>query len=255
MRKEEFNQDARENGDEDSSRKDVPEIADEIRQDAPEEKDVAGSTTAARRDFQDEKKGGGIGKIVKWSALVIMYSIICLFIIRCCMAADRSKFSGLKATDALKAAWADGESEILTSKIEKENSDRGYFTAYGFYYNPESGEVQFAVRWNRSAYTYTAMEEDHEFEFYLLLNGEEPSEAEPLPTAVWPARAVDSDSMSMYRYRKMLVEGVEAGDGDKLTVVMKLRDGDEDQLVLKYAELPFKTYEPKKSFLKEVRGQ
>ncbi len=202
------------------------------------------------------------GKVIKWIALIIMYTIICLFVIRCCMAADRSKFADLRATDALRAAWADGESEILTSKVEKENSDRGYFTAYGFYYNPESGEVQFAVRWNRSAYTYTGMEEDHEFAFHLLLNEVVPNEKEgkaseqkwPVPAdAAWSARAVDSDQKSMYRYRKMIVDGVTAGDTDKLTLVMELRDGFVDRLVLKYAELPFKPYTPKKSFLNEVQ--
>ena len=187
-----------------------------------------------------------MGKIVKRAATAIVFIIIGLFVIRCCMAADKSKFSSLTATDALKAAWADGESEILTVRVESEIAKDGYFSAYGFYYNPESGEVQFAVRWNRSVYRYTDMAEGHEFVFHLLneTTGE-----------TFPAHAAESDSLSVYQYRKMIAEGVRVGNEEQLTVVMELRDGFESVQVLKYAEQPFETYKVKSGFLREVGAE
>ena len=187
---------------------------------------------------------GKMGKIVKTAALTLLFVVIALFVLRCCLAADKSKFSALTPTDALRGAWADGESEILTCRVEAELAADGYFSAYGFYYSPESGEVQFAVRWNRSVYRYTDMPEGHEFVFRLRdeTTGEE-----------WPASAIGADSMSVYSYRKMAVEGVRADDASQLTVVMELRDGFESTQVLKHAEQVFVPYKPKKGFLEEIR--
>ena len=187
---------------------------------------------------------GKAGKIIKTAATAFVFVVIAMFVIRCCMAADKSKFSVLTPTDALRAAWSDGESDILTCKVEAELSADGYFAAYGFYYNPESGEVQFAVRWNRSVYRYTDMPEGHEFAFRLRneATGEE-----------WPARAIDADAMSVYSYRKMLAEGVRLDDASQLSVVMELRDGFESVQVLKHAEQPLVEYKPKKDFLSEVQ--
>ena len=186
---------------------------------------------------------GKTGKIIKTAALTILFVVIVMFVLRCCMAADKSRFSGLEATDAMKRAWADGESEILTCRVEAELAADGYFSAYGFYYNPESGEVQFAVRWNRSVYRYTDMPAGHEFVFRLRdeATGEE-----------WPAAVIGTDSMSVYSYRKLVVEGVHADDGSQLTAVMVLRDGFESTQVLKHAEQVFVPYKPKKGFLEEI---
>ena len=184
-----------------------------------------------------------MGKFVKRAATAIVFIVCGLFIIRCCMAADKSKFSGLVVTDALRQAYADGQSEIVTVKVESELAKDGYFAAYGFYYNPESGEVQFAVRWNESVYRYTDMEPGHEFSFHL--ENETTGET-------WPAEAIDSASLSVYRYRKMTAEGVKVADDELLTAVMELRDGFESRQVLKYAEQPFKPAKLPRSFLKDL---
>ncbi len=184
-----------------------------------------------------------MGKIVKRAATAIVFIVCGLFIIRCCMAADKSKFADLIVTDDLRRAYADGVSEMLTVKVESEIAKDGYFAAYGFWYNPESGEVQFAVRWNESVYRYTDMEPGHEFSFSL--QNETTGES-------WPAEAVGSDSMSVYRYRKMVARGVSVADDEQLTAVMALRDGFESRQVLKYAEQPFKPAKVKNSVLKEL---
>ena len=193
-------------------------------------------------DYETEKKPSA-GKIVRITATVIVFSIIGLFVFRCWMVADKSRFSKPVSTDALRSAWADGDSEMLTVKVESELADDGYFAAYGFYYNPESGEVQFAVRWNRSVYEYTDMTPGHEFSFYLLneTTGE-----------TWPAEAAEQGSMLIYQYRRMRAEGVRVGDGEQLTAVMELRDGFESRQVLKYAEQPFKPYKLPAKLAKEL---
>ena len=183
------------------------------------------------------------GKVVRIAATVFVFVIIGLFVIRCCMAADKTRFSDPLATDALRSAWADGESELLTVKISAELAADGYFSAYAFYYNPESGEVQLAVRWNRSVYGYTDMAEGHEFSFHLL---------NETTGAVYPMAAAESDRMGMYQYRRLIAEGVSVGDDEQLTAVMELRDGFDSRQVLKYAEQPFETCKVKPKLLKQL---
>ena len=185
------------------------------------------------------------GRVVRIAATVIIFLVIGLFVLRCCMVADKSRFSSLMPTDALRSAFADGESEILTVKVEAELASDGYFAAYAFFYNPESGEVQLAVRWNRSVYRYTDMAQGHEFSFYLLneTTGE-----------TYPAAAVGSAHMSMYQYRKLLCPGVSLAADEQLTAVMELRDGFESRQVLKYAEQDFKTCKIPSKILRQLRG-
>ena len=184
-----------------------------------------------------------MGKIVRRAAVAAVFIVCFLFILRCCMAADKSRYSRPVVTDAIRSAWGDGADEILTVDVSRELAEDGYFAAYGFYYHPASGEAQFAVRWNRSVYRYTDMEEGHEFVFYLWneTTGER-----------WPATAVEGTSVSVYRYRRLAASGVEASAGDQLTAVMELRDGFESTQVLKYAEQPFETWRVSGSFLKAL---
>lgn len=184
-----------------------------------------------------------MGKVIRYAATAFVFIVCGLFILRCCMAADKSKFSALTATDALRSAWADGESEVLTCRVEAELAEDGYFSAYGFFWNPESGEMQFAVRWNNSVYRYTDMPEGHEYVFEV--RNETTGET-------WPARAIAADSMSVYNYRKMTAEGVTIGEGDLVSVVMLLRDGFESRQVLKHAEQPLGPAKIKKAFLEEI---
>jgi len=194
-------------------------------------------------EYEETEKKLTAGKVVRIVATVFVFVVIGLFVIRCWMVADKSRFSDPIPTDALRSAWADGESGMLTVKISAELAKDGYFSAYGFYFNPESGEAQFAVRWNRSVYSYTDMPEGHEFTFYLL---------NETTGAVYPASAVESASMSIYQYRRMIAEGVSVGEDEQLTAVMELRDEFDSRQVLKYAEQPFNEYRLKGKLLKQL---
>ena len=182
-------------------------------------------------------------KTVKILATAIVLIVCAMFVLRCCMAADKSKFSSLDATDELKAAYSDGASETYTVKMSREMSEDGYFSAYAFYFNRECSEVQLAVRWNDSAYGYTGMEAGHEFAFYIYneTTGEK-----------YPAEAVGEYSFSMYNYRKLVAHGVSLEDNEQLVAVMELRDGYESRQVIKYAEQPLREYKPGGGFMKNI---
>lgn len=184
-----------------------------------------------------------MGKWIKRIGVSIIFIICGLLIWRCCIAADKSRFSTPTSTDALRSAFADGESVIYTVDVAAELADDGYFCAYGFYYNPESGEVQFAVRWNDSVYEYTDMAEGHEYSFYLLneTTGEK-----------YPATVIESDRATLYNYRHLAADGVELGNEENLTAVMELRDGYESKQVLKHPEQPFETYKIPAKLMKEL---
>ena len=160
------------------------------------------------------------GKIAKILALIFIFSVCGLFVLRCCMVADKSRFSSPAPTEALRAAFADGESGIKTVKVSAELADDGYFAAYAVFWSPESGEAQFAVRWNRSVYGYTDIPAGTEFVFRL--ENETTGES-------WPTSTLESDSNGLYQYRRLCAEGVTVGEEEQLTAVMELRDGFESR--------------------------
>ncbi len=184
-------------------------------------------------------------KFVKVLGTIIVLALSSMFVIRCIIAADKSMFSSPVATDNWCEAYSDGESLTYSVDISAEMSEDGYFSAYGFYYNTESGEAQLAVRWNNSVYTYTDMEEGHEFEFFLRndTTGEE-----------FPAVCTESGEKWMYNYRRLIAEGVSVGEGDQFSAVMKLRDGYESTQVIKYDEQEFTVFKPSKKLLKTLVG-
>lgn len=172
-------------------------------------------------------------KIIKQIATAILFIICGMFIFRCCMVADKSVFDELSATPSLVTAYADGELEVKTVKVEKEIADDGYFAAYAFCFIPETGEVQVTVRWNDSVYEYTDMTKGHEYSFHLLneTTGE-----------TFPLTALESKKRAIYNYRKLSADAVNLGETDTLTVVMELRDGFESTQVVRYGEQPFEEY-------------
>ncbi len=185
-------------------------------------------------------------KIVKKITVFIVFAICALFVLRCFMVSDKSTFKNLYVTDSLKTAFSDGNSQIKTVKVEREISEDGYFSAYAFFYNPETGEVQCAVRWNDSVYGYTQIEEGHEFSFCFL--NEETGER-------FPAKAIDSAEKSIYNYRKIVADNVNLGDTARLTVVMELRDGFESTQIIRYGEQPLLDYKIPSKLQKELIGK
>lgn len=167
-----------------------------------------------------------MGKAIKWAAAAVVLILCALMIWRCWLVADKSVFSKPVATDTLETAWKNGETDFLTvSRLEREISEDGYFTAYGLWYHPASGEVQLAVRWNDSVYSYTDMPEGWEYSFYLL---------NETTGDTYPAQVTEKKDRLMYHYRHLAVPDVQVGSDEQLTAVMELRDGFESRQVLKF---------------------
>lgn len=175
-------------------------------------------------------------KFVKRFATLILFIVCGMFVIRCFMVADKSEFSKPLITDAMRAAYADASAVTYTVDIAREISEDGYFSAYGFYYTPASGEVQLAVRWNDSVYGYVGMEEGYEFSFHLLNE----------TTGVkYPLVMVETTEKNIYNYRRLIAEGVSLGEAEQMVVVMELRDGFESTHPIKYAEQQLEEYRVK----------
>ena len=191
----------------------------------------------------EKPRGIKIEKIIKIAAYVIIFTLCLMFIVRCFMVADKSTFDDLYPTDSLRAAYTDGEIEITTVRVEEEIAEDGYFAAYAFYFCSEAGEVQCTVRWNDSVYEYTDMEKGHEYVFYFLNEG---------TGEKYPARAIDSAKKSIYNYRKLVADGVELGEYDRLTLKMEIRDGYESSQVIRYGEQPLKDCKIPKKILKQL---
>lgn len=182
-------------------------------------------------------------KIIGRIATFIIFALCFMFVIRCCMVADKSEFSNLYITDGVRSAYADGESEVKTVKVEREIADDGYFSAYAFFYVPETGEIQVTVRWNDSAYEYTSTEQGYEFAFHLLneTTGEK-----------YPATVIDTAKKSIYNYRKLVAKDVDLGEAERLTVVLEVGDGYESKQIIRYAEQPLLDYKLPSKLQKEL---
>lgn len=182
-------------------------------------------------------------KIITTTLTAILTIIIAMFILRCCMASDRSVYSKPAVTDALREAYADGTSVILVHTQTTEISDDGLFAAFNMFYNPESGELQFAVRWNNSTYRSTGKPEGYDFDFVAVneTTGEE-----------YPCTITEGTKRLMYNYRRVTAEGVSLDTGDTLTVRMIVSDHFKSEQVLKYDGQPLKEYKLPRSLSKEL---
>lgn len=182
-------------------------------------------------------------KIITAMLTAILTIIIALFIFRCCMASDRSVYSKPAVTDALRQAYSDGTSVILVHTQTSEISDDGLFAAFNMFYNSESGELQFAVRWNDSTYRRTGKPEGYDFTF-VAVNGTTGEE--------YPCTIAEGTKRWMYNYRRVTAEGVSLDSGDQLTVKMLVNDKYIDKQVLKYDGQPFEEYKLPRSLKKEL---
>lgn len=184
-----------------------------------------------------------VKKIIKNTLTALLLVIVGLFILRCCMLSDRSVFSKPIATDALRSSFADGDGVIYKHVQTAEISDDGYLSAYKMYYDPESGEVQLAVRWNDSIYRYTSADEGCEFEFVLVndTSGEE-----------YPCTAVDAKKRAFYNYRRLVAEGAALSADDQVSVKMIISSSLESRQVIKYDGQKFEEYKLPRSLRREL---
>ena len=160
-----------------------------------------------------------VGKIAKYTVLVILFTLIGLFILRCCFAADHSVLSKLLPTAELREIYArEGKDmELLTHPVVREISKDGYMACYAFVWSPGSREVQVTIRYNDSVYRYNSLPEGTEFTFTLTDTDTELSV---------PGIKAAEEKRLMYHYIRLIFSGVTITDTNDL--VLRMFAGDEE---------------------------
>ena len=151
------------------------------------------------------------GRIAKWivTAFIAIFNI--MFIFRCCVAGNRSILADLVPTDALRAAYTDGQVELITHDVVREISENGYMSAYAYVWSPEAKEVQITVRYNDSVYEYNALPEEAEFSFTLT---------DSVSGTVYEPSVTLKDSFWMYNHRRLVFSDVEMAEESNLVLKM-----------------------------------
>ena len=187
-------------------------------------------------------------KIIGRLFLTLLFLIIAFLVIRVVIASDESVMDDIIATDNLKEAYKNGESEIfaLTHNVPYQISEKdGYFSAYSFVYIPSANQLQIVVRYNNTVYRqladreaekvekdplYDAITVSEGEEFLFVLRNEKTGE-EILPTVV------ESAEKWMYQYRRLVFDGVTVDKECDLWIDMRPADGEEtiNMLVCHYS--------------------
>lgn len=156
-----------------------------------------------------------VGRILKYAVLTLIFGVIAFLLVRIAIAEYYPPaMKALTPTDHLKSAYAaDPNLEIRRQElaISYDNPDFALFMANHQYYCPAAGELQIALRYNRS--TLGELKKD----FAL--------DEEPLPTPDlfdftllddngnrYPLSYMSTDAKFMYEYYKLAFSGVDFGE-------------------------------------------
>ncbi len=172
------------------------------------------------------------------------------------------EFIPTKATAELYNAK--GDIKIITNDIADEISDNGYFSVFGFYYSPDTKEVQVTVRYNDSTLN-KLQTNDIDFFMYTVDTSGEPVVPETDPITGEPVESVRlhqgypigdiiapsaeytlTDESLFYNYEKLVFEGIEIDSNTNVIVSLCLAgNSDEEKAVLAvhFAEQPMEDYE------------
>ena len=154
-----------------------------------------------------------------------------------------------------------GDLKIMTNDVADEISEGGYFSAYCFFYSPETKEVQVTVRYNNSTLDKLG---DVDFYLYTVDVSGEPNDAAadsivdadgnviklhqgyPMSDVLSPLdEYTQTDEVLFYNYEKLVFEGVEVSEGTN--VILRLcKAGETEELaviVAHFAEQPLEVYE------------
>ena len=200
-----------------------------------------------------------IKRIIKW-----FVAIACLALIwRVLFAGSEITLDEFIPTKTTAAAYTDsGDLKILTNEVAEEISEGGYFSAYGFFYSPETKELQVTVRYNNSTLDRL---KDIDFFLYTVDTSGEPYDAEkesvvdadgkvirlhqgyPKSEVISPLdEYTQTDEILFYNYEKLVFPGIEIGD-DTNVIISLCSAGDKDAekaiVTAHFAEQPMEEYE------------
>lgn len=169
------------------------------------------------------------GKIAKSFVYLIVFIICGMFIFRCCVATDKSLLNTLRATDALKEAYAaDPHIEMLTHELPFELSEDGYLSGYALVMIPSIEETQVTLRYNDSIFGYNDLPENAAFRYVLTdsVTGEEVEGKVLASTGKW-----------MYNYRRVVFAGLSWTEKNNLTVSVWHEDKKITELLLHHVDM------------------
>ena len=202
-------------------------------------------------------------KVIKYIAAALLIAVIAALVIRVIIANDRSVFDDFLITDAGRAAYAaSGSLTVYERDLKDRISESGYFSAYSLYISEESEEVQVTVRYNVSAMKYTDTEFDEDLKFWLMIKGPDDESDEKASshsgkqsdadvqkkkerrldgfrgTYFAPASVDTVSRYGIYRYRKLIFEGVELSRSelDRLDVFVVMTTSDVDDPTVESSE-------------------
>ncbi len=110
--------------------------------------------------YEESKKltvGKVFGVILKILVYAVIISVFAIIFVRIGMQKIPNYFTEFVWTDGAKAAYADGEFEVMYQEPISSYDDRGLYYISAVHLSPESGEVQFTVRYNSRSTINTLM--------------------------------------------------------------------------------------------------
>lgn len=153
-----------------------------------------------------------------------------------------------------------GGLKIMTNDVADEISEGGYFSAYCFFYSPETKEVQVTVRYNNSTVDKLG---DVDFYLYTVDVSGEPYDTAadsvvdengnviklhqgyPMSDVLSPiSEYTQTDEVLFYNYEKLVFEGVEVDEGTNV-IIRLCKAGETEELaviVAHFAEQPLEEY-------------
>lgn len=199
--------------------------------------------------------GKWIKRIIK--AIVIL---LCLLLVwRVWLLEDDSIFGDLVPTAANAELYkAEGELTVMTNDVAHEMSEGGYFSVYGVYYTPDTGELQVTVRYNQNSvetlgdicfFGYTVDTSGDPVEIVTdedgnNITGVRLHEGYPMGDILTP-EVHDTEEKLFYRYEKLIFSGVEIGENTNLIISLctdNSIDNEKAVIAAHFAEQPMKEY-------------
>ena len=192
-----------------------------------------------------------IGKFTKNFFIVIVAMLLIAIFGRVFMMEDNDLLSELRATEGAVSAYkADPENAFFTHKLSEKLTHDGYYSANGFVYIKESGEIQITARYNDSLYGYFDTPETTEFTYTIV---------DTSTDTVYEGEVVERGEKYMYNYDKLVFKNVEIGEESELLLFLHFEDKypveDESKgLLIHHPAQEFKAYKLSKTEKTALEG-
>lgn len=210
-----------------------------------------------------------MGRWIKRIIKLFVVIVCALFIWRVMFAESEGVLGDFIPTGETAVIYgAGGEIEILTNEVVDEISAGGYFSAYGVYYTPETGQLQVTVRYNDSTveklgnfsfYAYTVdtsvdpveTSEGTSAESGITASGGRYYEGYPVGDILSPvSEYTDKTKKLFYNYEKLVFENIHIDEHTNI-IISLCAEGDPNSekasIVAHFAEQPMKEYKLSRS--------